>query len=109
MTGQTAVSTPGIGGSTLTRSRPSAFSRTDVGSLHRDGEFCRQKGRGSFSLEQVKARLKPYEAGMPYHEPRPQTEPCSKDSPRSRWTLNANQRLLAGASWYRRDPRHSSH
>lgn len=35
-------------------------------------------------LEQAKARLKPYEAGMPYHEPRPQPGPSSRDSPRSR-------------------------
>jgi hypothetical protein len=50
MTGQIGLSTPGIGSSSLTRNRPAAFSRTDVGSLHRDVEFWRQRGRDSFSL-----------------------------------------------------------
>ena len=33
-------------------------------------------------LEQVKVRLKLYEAGKPYHEPKPEPAPNAKDQPK---------------------------
>ena len=33
-------------------------------------------------LEQVKTRLKLYEAGKPYHEPKPEPAPNAKDQPK---------------------------